>query len=78
MTEGGEKMENTNQVSKLRLARVSRGWSQREVAEKLGITASTLHTWEQRKSIPDVLMAFRLERLYQVPIYELFGDVFNA
>ena len=68
-------MENTNQVSKLRLARVSRGWSQREVAEKIGITAATLHTWEQRKCIPDVLMAFRLERLYQIPIYELFGDI---
>ena len=51
----------------LKAARVNKGFSQKLAAEKLGISVSTLRSYEQCKTVPDVFMSKRLEKLYDVP-----------
>lgn len=55
----------------LKAARVNAGLTQKEVAEKLGVSNNTVCAWENGKSIPSVLMADRLCTLYMVEIDDL-------
>lgn len=58
----------------LKAARVNKGFSQKLAAEKLGISVSTLRSYEQCKTVPDVFMSKRLAKLYDVPEdYIFFG-----
>ena len=55
----------------LKAARVNAGLTQKEVAEKLGVSNNTVCAWEKGKSIPSVLMADKLCTLYMVGIDDL-------
>lgn len=46
-------MEETK-VSRLRLERLSRGWSLKDVAETVGVTPAAVKAWEMEKSKPAV------------------------
>lgn len=59
-------------------ARKSRNWTQEEVAQKLEITAGFYGMLEQGHRNPRLSLAFALERLYGVPVAELFPDLFHA
>lgn len=71
-------MDGTKQVSRLRLERVSRGWPIRSLAEKLGVTAATIANWETGKTLPMIDQAIELSRIYNVPVRELFSELFNT
>ncbi len=43
-------------------ARRSHGWSQRQLAERLGVSHSTVAFWEQGKSLPNPVNVVDLER----------------
>jgi len=59
-------------------ARKSRGWTQAEVAEKLNITTGFYGMLEQGSRNPRLPLAFSLERLFGLPIRELFPDLLYA
>lgn len=69
-------MDSTKQVSRLRLERISRGWPMREVAEKMGVTVATITNWETGRTFPMVDQAIELSRIYDVPVRDLFSDLF--
>lgn len=48
----------------LKALRVNAGLDQKSAAEKLGITAETLGSWENGKSFPNVPQINKIERLY--------------
>lgn len=57
----------------IRQERIKRGWTEREVAERLGITKGALHNIEtgHRKPSYDVLV--KLENLFHMNHRKLFG-----
>lgn len=65
-------MEETK-VSKLRMERLSRGWTIDEVAKHIGVSSGSIIAWEKNGIKPSVEYALRLADLYNVDIKELFS-----
>ena len=55
----------------LKGARVNKGLTQSEVAEKLGITKGTLVNYEKYRTIPDINIAKKMATLYEVSVNDL-------
>lgn len=53
--------------------RGGRGWSQVEVARRLGVTKQTVSNWENGNIQPSVDMLVRLAKLFQVSADYLLG-----
>ena len=58
--------------NRLRVLRAERGWSQAELAERLGVSRQTVHAIEVGKYDPSLPLAFRIARLFARPIEEIF------
>ncbi len=58
----------------LKAARVNAGFSQKKVAEAVGVTPATIYNWEAGKTPITVRMANRLSGLYGVPMDDIFFD----
>ena len=56
----------------LAAARVNAGLTQREAAEKVGVSHVTLLNWEHGKTRPDIATARRLAELYEIPLDNLY------
>ena len=59
----------TNCIRKLR---EERGWSQADLAAKLGVSRQGAHALETGKSVPSLLLALRVSWLFGTPIEEIF------
>lgn len=55
----------------LRAARVNKGLTQAEAAEKLGVKRETVFNWENGKTMPNVAAINRIVELYGVPFDEI-------
>ena len=67
-------MGDTPMIS-LKAARVNACLSQREAAKKIGISLSTLQSYEKGATVPDVLMAKKICTTYDMPEdYIFFGN----
>lgn len=53
---------------KLAACRVNAGYTQREVAEAIGVTAITVGNWETGKTVPDMVKGAALSELYGIPL----------
>ncbi|GIV63259.1 MAG: transcriptional regulator [Bellilinea sp.] len=58
--------------NRLEQFRLQKGWTQQELAQKAGVTRQTIISLESGRYNPSILLAFRLARLFGVPIEELF------
>jgi putative transcriptional regulator len=58
----------------LRDLRAGRGWSQGDLAERLRVSRQTVNSIETEKYDPSLPLAFRLSRLFKLPIEEIFSD----
>ncbi len=58
--------------SRLRELRATKGWSQSDLAEKLGVSRQTINAIETEKYDPSLPLAFKLARLFQQPIETIF------
>jgi putative transcriptional regulator len=61
----------TNRVRELR---VSRRWSQAELAQALSVSRQTINAIETGKYDPSLPLAFRIARLFGRPIEHIFQD----
>jgi len=52
--------------------RSQRGWTQQELADQVEVSRQTIISLENGRYNPSILLAFRLARLFQVPIEDLF------
>lgn len=52
-------------------ARKSSGYSQEEVAEKLGVSRQTISKWETDETLPDVRQSKKLANLYRMSLDKL-------
>lgn len=53
--------------------RKAKGWTQNQLAEKLGITDKAISKWERGRSMPDLSLFIPLCRLLEVTLNELFA-----
>ena len=60
--------------NRLRVLRAERGWSQAELGGRLGVSRQAVNAIETGKHDPSLPLAFRLARLFEQPIEEIFDD----
>lgn len=58
----------------LRKMREAKGWSQGELARRLGVSRQTINAVESDKYDPSLPLALRIAKLFGVSVPELFID----
>lgn len=58
--------------NKLRVLRAEREWSQGELSQKLGVSRQAINAIETEKHDPSLELAFRMAKLFQLPIEKIF------
>jgi len=58
--------------NRLRELRATKTWSQSDLAEKLGVSRQTINAIETEKYDPSLPLAFKLARLFKLPVEEIF------
>ena len=60
--------------NQLRELRAEREWSQSDLAGKLSVSRQTVNALETGKYDPSLPLAFKIARLFKIPIEEIFSD----
>jgi putative transcriptional regulator len=60
--------------NQLRVLRAQRHWSQAELAEALEVSRQAVNAIETGKHDPSLPLAFRISRLFAMPIQDIFDD----
>jgi putative transcriptional regulator len=60
--------------NRLRVLRAERGWSQAYLAERLEVSRQSVNAIETGKYDPSLPLAFRIARLFEARIEEIFQD----
>jgi putative transcriptional regulator len=58
--------------NRLRELRTAREWSQADLAEQTGVSRQTVNAIETERYDPSLPLAFKLARLFKLPIEEIF------
>lgn len=58
--------------NRLRVLRAERGWSQADLAERLGVSRQTVNAIETGKYAPSLPLAFKIARLFDQSIEAIF------
>jgi len=58
----------------VRARRAEKGWSQKELGEKLGVSRQTVNAIEVGKYSPSLPLAFTLARVFECWIEDLFTE----
>ena len=61
--------------NKLRELRAVKGWSQSDLADKLGVSRQTVNAIETEKYDPSLPLAFKVAKLFKTAIEEIFEPV---
>ena len=61
----------------LRELRAAEEWSQSDLAEKLGVSRQTVNAIETERYDPSLPLAFKLARLFKLPIEKIFEHTGN-
>jgi putative transcriptional regulator len=65
-------------TNRLRLLRGDCSWSQAELARRLGVSRQTVNALERGKYHPSLPLAFKIARLFERPIEEVFRPQWEA
>jgi len=60
--------------NRLRMLRAERSWSQADLADKLGVSRQSINAIETGRFDPSLPLAFKLARLFHLPIESIFSD----
>ena len=60
--------------NRLKVLRAERDWSQAELGGRLGVSRQAVNAIETGKYDPSLPLAFKLARLFEMPIEEIFDD----
>ncbi len=55
--------------------RTARGWTQADLAERVGVSRKTINTVENGVFVPSTLLALKLARALECPVENLFSLV---
>ncbi len=56
----------------LRRLRTARGWTQAELAERLGVSRNSVNAIETGRYEPSLTLALRIARLFRLPVEDIF------
>jgi putative transcriptional regulator len=60
--------------NRLKVLRAERSWSQEELGGRLGVSRQAVNAIETGKYDPSLPLAFKMARLFDQPIEEIFDD----
>ena len=60
--------------NRLKVLRAERDWSQADLGERLGVSRQAVNAVETGKYDPSLPLAFKLARLFDMRIEEIFDD----
>lgn len=60
--------------NRLKVLRAERDWSQAELAARLDVSRQAINAIETSKHDPSLPLAFRMARLFEMPIEAIFDD----
>ena len=60
--------------SRLKVLRAERVWSQADLADRLGVSRQTINAIETGKYDPSLPLAFKIGRIFGLPIESIFID----
>jgi putative transcriptional regulator len=60
--------------NRLRVLRAEQGWSQAELAKALEVSRQSVNAIETGRFDPSLPLAFKLARLFKIPIEEIFTE----
>jgi putative transcriptional regulator len=66
---GGQAVKN-----RLKVLRAERNWSQADLADRLQVSRQSVNAIETGKYDPSLPLAFRIARLFELSIEEIFED----
>jgi len=58
--------------NRIRVLRAERRWSQQDLAERLGVSRQTVNAIENGKYDPSLPLAFKIRKVFGLPIEEIF------
>lgn len=64
--------------NRLKVLRAMRNWSQAELADRLDVSRQAVNAIETGKYDPSLPLAFKLARLFEMQIEEIFDDGFKG
>jgi putative transcriptional regulator len=64
--------------NKLKVLRAMRNWSQADLAVHLDVSRQAVNAIETGKYDPSLPLAFKIARLFEQPIEEIFDDEFSG
>ncbi|WP_438730752.1 helix-turn-helix transcriptional regulator [Parasphingorhabdus sp. DH2-15] len=64
--------------NRLKVLRAERDWSQAVLAEQLDVSRQAVNAIETGKYDPSLPLAFKISRLFNQPIEEIFDDEFTG
>jgi putative transcriptional regulator len=60
--------------NRLKVLRAERDWSQAELADRLDVSRQSVNAIETGKYDPSLPLAFKIARLFEMPIEAIFED----
>lgn len=60
--------------NRLKVLRAERNWSQADLADRLCVSRQAVNAIETGKHDPSLPLAFRMARLFEMPIEQIFDD----
>jgi putative transcriptional regulator len=60
--------------NRLKVLRAERDWSQTDLAQRLEVSRQSVNAIETGKFDPSLPLAFKLARLFAMPIEQIFSD----
>jgi len=60
--------------NRLKVLRAERDWTQADLADKLEVSRQTINAIEKGKYDPSLPLAFKVARLFEMPIEAIFED----
>ena len=60
--------------NRLKVLRAERGWTQADLAARLGVSRNSVNAIENGKFDPSLPLAFRIARVFELAIEEVFED----
>lgn len=64
--------------NRLRDLRTERGWTQADLALRLYVSRQTINALEAGRYDPSLPLAFKIARLFAMPIEEIFDDEYTG
>ena len=64
--------------NRLKVLRAERDWTQANLADELGVSRQTVNAIEKEKFDPSLPLAFKVARLFELSIEDIFQDTPTA